>query len=165
MNISAKYKFFGKVRNFRTLQKNSDFTKKFILYDFHTSPKNSYFMIFILYQKIRTLLKYSRFAENFVVYQKIHTPDEQVLKTRWNICPLTRQSIWWKRGRKSEKLSSPFSMSHRQSTSNHCVLPSLEIQNESLGFCVHCVPNSVCFLSMQWSHFITHGGVDCDVMH
>ena len=47
MNISAKYKFFGQVRNFRTLRKHSDFTKKIILYDFHTLPKN------------RTLLKYS----------------------------------------------------------------------------------------------------------
>ena len=36
-------------------------------------------MIFILYQKIRTLLKYSYFTENFVLYQKIRTPDEQVL--------------------------------------------------------------------------------------
>ena len=36
-------------------------------------------MIFILYQKNRTLLKYSYFTENFVLYQKISTPDEQVL--------------------------------------------------------------------------------------
>ena len=35
-------------------------------------------MIFILYQKIRTLPKYSYFTENFVLYQKIRTPDEQV---------------------------------------------------------------------------------------
>ena len=35
-------------------------------------------MIIILYQKIRTLLKYSYFTENFVLYQKIRTPDEQV---------------------------------------------------------------------------------------
>ena len=36
-------------------------------------------MIFILYQKILTSLKYSYFNENFVLYQKIRTPDEQVL--------------------------------------------------------------------------------------
>ena len=36
-------------------------------------------MIFILYQKIRTLLKYSYLTENVVLYQKIRTPDEQVL--------------------------------------------------------------------------------------
>ena len=60
MNISAKYEFFGKIRNFRTLQKKSDFTKKFILYDFHTLPKNSYFTeIFVLYWKFRTLPKNS----------------------------------------------------------------------------------------------------------
>ena len=66
MNISVKYEFFGKVRNFRTLRKNSYFIKKFILYDFHTLSK------------IRTWPKYSYFTENFVPYQKIRTPDEQV---------------------------------------------------------------------------------------
>ena len=65
-NISVKYEFFGKVRN-------SYFTK-----EIRTFPKNSYFMIFILYHKIRTSLKYSYFTENFVLYQKIRTPDEQV---------------------------------------------------------------------------------------
>ena len=52
----------------------------FILYQqIHTLLKYSYFMIFILYQQIHTLLKYSYFTENFVLYQKIRTPDEQVL--------------------------------------------------------------------------------------
>ena len=32
-------------------------------------------MIFILYQKIRTLPKNSYFTENFVLYQTIRTPD------------------------------------------------------------------------------------------
>ena len=36
-------------------------------------------MIFILYQKNRTLPKNSYFTENFVLYQKIRTPDEQLL--------------------------------------------------------------------------------------
>ena len=45
----------------------------FVLYE-----KNSYFMIFILYHKICTLLKYSYFTEIFVLYQKIRTPDERV---------------------------------------------------------------------------------------
>ena len=57
MNILVKYKFFGQVRNFRSLLKNLYVTKKFILYQkIHTLPKNSYFTeIFILYQKFRTL--------------------------------------------------------------------------------------------------------------
>ena len=59
-NISVNYEYFSKVRNFRTLRKNSDFTKKFILYDFHTLPKNSYFTeIFILHWKFCTLPKNS----------------------------------------------------------------------------------------------------------
>ena len=73
MNISVKFEFFGKVRNFRTLRKNSYFTKKFILYDFSYFTKKS-----VLYQKIRTLLKYSYFTESFPLYQKICTLDEQV---------------------------------------------------------------------------------------
>ena len=62
MNISVKYEFFGKVRNFCTL------------------PKNSYFMIFILHQKIRTLPKKSYFTEIFVLDGKFRTLDVQVLR-------------------------------------------------------------------------------------
>ena len=55
-------------------------------------------MIFILYHKIRTLLKYSYFTENFLLYQKIRIPDEQVLsadgkKNREQVTPSTIFSI------------------------------------------------------------------------
>ena len=66
MNISVKYEFFGKVQNYLYF-KICTLRKKFILYDFHTLPKNSYFTeIFLRYRKFRTLPK------------KIRTPDEQV---------------------------------------------------------------------------------------
>ena len=48
-------------------------------------------MIFILYQKIRTLLKYSYFTKNFVLYQKIRTLDEQVQGHYYN-----HQSFEWR---------------------------------------------------------------------
>ena len=53
---------FGFRRKFRTLPKNSYFTKIFMLYDFHTLPKNSYF------------------TEIFVLEGKFRTPDVQVLR-------------------------------------------------------------------------------------
>ena len=47
-----KYECFGKVQNFRTIR---TLLKIFILYDFHTLPKNSYFTeIFVLDGKFRT---------------------------------------------------------------------------------------------------------------
>ena len=62
MNISVRYEFFGKVRNFRTLRKNSRLYQKIHTLWF------SYFTIkkFVLYWNIHTWLKISYFTKKFV---------------------------------------------------------------------------------------------------
>ena len=88
-------------------EKKSYFTKKFILYDFHTLPRNSYFIeIFILYWKFHTLPKnsYSRWTGAMIFCLNRHQWREVFWKELYQVvhkerkcsCRILATNIWHK---------------------------------------------------------------------